>query len=310
MKNITFYYGQLSSSILQWASQYDLIVLHPSWHNIHRNQIAFLQSHNTLVLAYVSIGEDLQSVRYRNTDMLASSRFVGDGSGVCVDGQLSYGGYASYYVQIDSAHSEPARNPESNAAIVNTGDPNWFEVINSSTFDSHDGVCGLQEILSLDYGRGLGCDGVMLDGFDMAAPDEWATPQNRRQYSWTAAGYTRFLKQLRTHFPDVLVMQNQGLFFFDPRFPQSEFCTAECIDYLLIENLQSHHSFDTQDLMVNYLPHIKKYDLQLCTLSYSEDDLHKICQQTLPIAKEIGAYHYVTNRHLTRWNDVVRMSLL
>ena len=89
------------------------------------------------------------------------------------------GGFASYYLDDNSVHDSPThtgdgfpdRNHLFGSLFVNAGDPKWFDAIDTMMIDGPDGLPGLRETLTLDHGRGLGCDGVFLDTFDTAAPN-------------------------------------------------------------------------------------------------------------------------------------------
>ena len=104
--------------------------------------------------------------------------------------------------------------------------------------DGPDGLPGLRETLTLDHGRGLGCDGVFLDTFDTAAPDRYTNElsANETQFEWTAPGFASFARRVRQAYPNRVILQNRGLFFFDPRFPQYEFTTRGSIDFALFES--------------------------------------------------------------------------
>ena len=41
--------------------------------------------------------------------------------------------------------------------------------------------------------------------------------QNETKFEWTAPGFGAFIRRLRGAYPDKLILQNRGLFFFNPR---------------------------------------------------------------------------------------------
>src|SRR6185503_5692112 len=115
----------------------------------------------------------------------------------------------------------PDRNAVFGGSFVNAGDPQWFDALDAMRLDSTDRVSGLREVLTTAYGRGLGCDGVFMDTFDTCAPNAWtdASSTNQSEFEWTAAGFRAFTQRLRDRYPDRIILQNRGLFFFDPRLP-------------------------------------------------------------------------------------------
>jgi hypothetical protein len=155
-------------------------------------------------------------------------------------------GWASYYLDDNSVFTSPTglgdgipdRNQSFGGYFVNAGDPRWFEVLDASLLDGADRVAGLREMLRLDHGRGLGCDGLFLDTLDTASPNgnTDAGSASLAKFEWTAAGMGRFVSRLRQVYPRLLLLQNRGLFFFDPRLPHFQVGTRGQIDFLLFES--------------------------------------------------------------------------
>lgn len=83
-----------------------------------------------------------------------------------------------------------------------------------------------------NYGRGLGCDGVFLDTIDTAAPNTYTSTasSNESKFEWTAPGFSAFIQHVRQAYPDRLILQNRGLFFFDPQYPHYAFTPRGNID--------------------------------------------------------------------------------
>jgi hypothetical protein len=96
----------------------------------------------------------------------------------------------------------------------------------------------LRELLTGDYGRGLDCDGVFLDTIDTAAPNSYtdAASDNETEFEWTAPGFGAFIKRVHETYPAKLILQNRGVFFFDPRKPQYAFNPRGAIDLLMFES--------------------------------------------------------------------------
>jgi hypothetical protein len=277
------YYGALDPASILALKQYPLVIVHPHNGNITRPQIRDLQrgvntnisSDNVVVLCYISIGEDSRTYGLSNAQMLADTRFTGNGTGPSVDprgkivgakslvglnplGVPTNGGFASWYLNDNATYNAlaasgvPDENPNFLTRYVNAGDPAWYNLVNNELADAPVPVgypgnpLGMKEMLSTTYGRGLGCDGVFLDTIDTAAPNSYAPTISN--FEWTANGYTNFIKQVRLDYPGKVILQNRGLFFFDPRMPHNEVSARGAIDLLMFEsyrlNSNSTQTFD------------------------------------------------------------------
>ena len=271
--------GAGRSAAVDTAHEYQLVIVNPTHANLHRQDIAAIQaganpsdpSDDVLVLCYVSAGEDLRTPALTDDQVRADPRFRGDGTGPRVDprgpnaaGQSLAGldplglpsnggtGFASYYLDDDSVFDSsshvgdgfPDRNPLFGSLFVNAGDPAWFEVLDGMTIDSPDGLAGLREVLTSGYGRGLDCDGVFLDTIDTAAPDSYTNPasSNETKFEWTAPGFGAFIRKVHNTYPDKLVLQNRGLFFFDPRHGAYAYNARGAVDFVLFESYRLNSS--------------------------------------------------------------------
>jgi len=266
-------YDAWDAASIAIAKQHQLVVLRPDRANLDRAAIADLQAgvdpadpaDDVIVLGYVSVGEDLRTTPLTDDQIRADPRFAGDRSGPRsdprgpdADGQSLQGiaplgipsnggtGFASYYLDDNSIHNSPIhmgdgfpdRNEIFGGLFVNAGDPNWFTTIDGMTIDSDDHVGGFRETLTTGYGRGLGCDGVFLDTIDTAAPNSYtnAASSNESKFEWTAPGILALMRRLRQSYPNHIILQNRGLFFFDPEFPHYAFTTRGSIDFALFES--------------------------------------------------------------------------
>ncbi|HYF01632.1 MAG TPA: hypothetical protein VEJ18_22105, partial [Planctomycetota bacterium] len=228
---------------------------------------------DVLVLAYISVGEDLRTTNLTDEQMLADPRFMGDGSGPRVDprgpdadggtlagvdprGVPSPGGtgWASWYLDDNDHNGRPDRNGRFGGCFVNAGDPAWFAVMQDMLLDEPHGRAGLREILTTSHGRGLGCDGVFLDTIDTAAPNHFSPPgsENPSQFEWTAPGFLDFIRRLRQAYPSTLILQNRGLFFFDVRLPHFAFNARGLIDFVLFESLRLNSNSHEQWNPIHY----------------------------------------------------------
>lgn len=227
------YYGGLNDALIEQAKRYDIIILHPDLGDITREQVMEIQKGGTRVMGYLSIGEDLRTAGMTPEQMLEDERFTGNGKGPRIDARESGeygladarpegrespagGGYASYYLDDNDHDGKPDFNPNFGCAYTNIGDPSWYEALESMTMDGADGISGIREILTCDYGRGLGCDGVFLDTVDTCAPNIYTEDDNpgRTRFEWTAPGVIRFIERMKKEYPDKYVVQNRGLFSF------------------------------------------------------------------------------------------------
>jgi hypothetical protein len=265
-------YGDWNDSAIAFAKQHDLVIVHPTASQLTREFIADLQhgqdaadpADDVLVLCYVSVGEDGRLFNLTDAQARSDPRFRGDGTGPRVDprgpnadgqpltnipllGSPSSGGtgWASYYLDDNSVFLSasgkgdgiPDRNSIFGGYFVNAGDPKWFDVIDADRFEQ-DGIYGLREVLTASWGRSLDCDGVFLDTIDTAAPNNFtsAASLNLSKFEWTAPGMSLFIKHLHEVYPHRLLLQNRGLFYFDPRKPQFQFSTSGNIDFFFFES--------------------------------------------------------------------------
>jgi hypothetical protein len=266
-------YGPWTSNDVAIAKRHQLAIVDPGRGNLGRAEIRDLQAgldrgdprDDVIVLCYVSIGEDLRTISLTDDQVRADPRFRGDGSGPRIDprgpgadggpldgidpkGVPSNGGtgFASFYLDDKDVHNSaahvgdgfPDRNPVFGGLFVNAGDPKWFDAVDAMTADGPDGRSGLRELLTSAYGRGLDCDGVFLDTVDTAAPNSYtdAASPNQTEYEWTAPGFAAFIRRVHQTYPGKLLLQNRGVFFFDPRRPQYAFNPRGAIDFLLFES--------------------------------------------------------------------------
>lgn len=274
-KRIDYYlshYAAWEESDVAAARRHALVIAHPAG-NLTRDLVARIRqgadpadpSDDVVVLGYISVGEDVRTVGLTDEEMVADPRFLGDGTGPRVDprgpnadGQPLDGvdprgapspagaGYASWYLDdndVDrnsAGDGKPDRNGKFGGCFVNAGDPKWFDVLDEMRLDGPDGRAGLREILTTTHGRGLGCDGVFLDTIDTAAPNPFtdASHVNPSEFEWTAPGFRSFIARVRGAYPGALLLQNRGLFFFDPRHPHYLFNARGLVDFVLFESFR------------------------------------------------------------------------
>lgn len=261
------HYGAWGEEEVRMAHRHRLVILHPSADGVTRDLVARIRagahpgdpSDDVLVLGYLSIGEDPRTVGLSDEEMLADPRFRGDASGPRVDprgpdadgqplggidprGSPSPGGrgFASWYLDDNDADGKPDRNGRFGGAFVNAGDPAWFDTLDGLRIDDLHGRAGLREILTLTYGRGLGCDGVFLDTIDTCAPNSFTdrSHPNPSEFEWTAPGFQGFIRRLRGAYPAALILQNRGLFFYNPRHPHYAFNPRGSVDFVLFESFR------------------------------------------------------------------------
>jgi len=284
-------YGPWSDESVATAWRHQLVILHPARSNdVTRGLVARLQggadpndpADDVKVLCYVSVGEDLRTAGVEDDQLLADPRFRGDGTGPRIDprggpdadggpldgidprGAPSTGGtgFASYYLDDNDVHNSaahvgdgrPDRNGIFGGLFVNAGDPAWFDVVDRMELDGPDGQAGLREVLTADQGRGLACDGVFLDTIDTAAPNSFtdAGSPNQSEFEWTAPGFAAFIRRVHDTYPDKLILQNRGLFFFDPRLPQFQVNAGGAIDFVLFESYRLDANDDQEWDPVHY----------------------------------------------------------
>jgi hypothetical protein len=266
-------YGSWDPAGIAVAKRHDLVIVHPTARNLKADLIADLKrgtdpadpADDVIVLCYVSVGQDDRSFGLTDAQALADPRFKGDGTGPRIDprgptpasgaltgldpkGLPSNGGtgWASYYLDDNSVFRSPQhvgdgvpdRSGEFGVFYVNAGDPKWFDVLDARLIDGPDRSAGLRELLTPDHGRGYACDGLFLDTLDTVAPNSYTTADSAAltKFEWTAAGLSRFVARLHETYPGRLLLQNRGLFYFDPRLPHFALTTRGSIDFAFFES--------------------------------------------------------------------------
>ncbi|HVZ86037.1 MAG TPA: hypothetical protein VHG72_03660, partial [Polyangia bacterium] len=363
-------YGALDADDIATAKTYQLVIVDPTQGSLTRDQVASIQEgmdpndpgDDVIVLGYVSVGEDLRTANLTAAQMRADPRFVGDGQGPRIDprgwqaagsrldgiaplGAPSNGGlgFASYYLDDNSVDDSathtgdgiPDRNAIFGGCFVNAGAPAWFDTLDAMTKDGPDQHAGLREVMTTTYGRGLGCDGVFMDTIDTAAPNSFtnASSTNQSSFEWTAPGFSAFIARVHQAYPERLLLQNRGVFFFDPRKPAYEFTTRGSIDFSLYESFMLDSSplhlsdpYSYPDNRYNYAPKImveanRADGFVPLSLDYAEGPPDQMSELTL-IGQSTAGYStllqdidvtqnltgfrdYITNAAVTLVNDFV-----
>lgn len=283
------HYGELTPGVIAVAERHELVICHPFGGDVHREQVAEIQdgldpddpADDVLVLGYISVGEDLRTDAFRGGEALASDpRFVGDGTGPRVDPRgpgLEGGllrnlpvlgdpsphgtGFASFYLDDTYPDGVPDQNPVFGGAFTNAGDPKWFDVLEHMTFET-DGMPGMLEILTTTVGRGLGLNGLFMDTFDTPAPNVFTDVSNSlnpTDYEWTGPGFPLFIRRARAAHPRALLLQNRGLFYYDPTYPHFELHAGDAVDYVFFESYRSDNNTDSHVIDDYYFSN--KYDV-------------------------------------------------
>lgn len=357
------YFGALDAAKIRIAETHDLVVLYPGQATVTRAAIADIQDgvnptdprDDCIVLGYLNVGEDERTIGKTNTELLADARFVGNGLGPRIDprgagaggqslAQIDLrglpsvsGGFASFYLDDNSVEANgvgdglPDRNGVTGACFVNAGDPRWFETLHDMRLAA-EGFAGIEEMLTTNVGAGLGFDGLYLDNIDTCAPNSFTAPGSvdHATFEWTAPGVTWFQSELRRRYPKQVMLQNRGLFFFDPSFPHYQFSTGPFLDFLKIENYRLDRDptvdFDPLAFAINkhniapkLTAEAQRFTFQVLTLGYAEGP--SIDTQTLvggsdrgaatlatdvAEAEQVGFRHYLTNAAGDLVNDFAR----
>jgi hypothetical protein len=342
-------YGPWDAAGMDVARHVQLAIVHPKRGDVTRALVTSIQAgasaddpaDDVIVLCYVSVGEDMRTPLLDDAMVRADPRFRGDGSGPRVDprgptasgmslagidprGAPSNGGggFASFYLDDNSVAASathtgdgfPDRNPIFGSLFVNAGDPAWFTVVDGMTLDGPDGLAGLREVLTTTTGRGLGCDGVFLDTIDTAEPNSFtdASSPNRTTYEWTAPGFGAFIRHVHAAYPDKLVLQNRGLFFFDPRHPQYAFNARGAVDFVLFESyrLDSNaadlaNSIQYPDNRYNVAPKLmaeanRPDGFKVLSLGYAVGPPGQMSSDTLTGQSTVGYADLIEDIHVTQ----------
>lgn len=316
----------------QLRRNFSMVILEPG--NATQELVRYIQSgrdarpgtsDDVIVLGYFSAGEDSRTLHIEDKDLPRGNRMgprvdprpgapFADGTGdltvVRKEGNPSPGGigYASYYLDDNDRNGVPDRNKVFGGAFVNAGDPHWFNDALEFTF-KRDTVSGLREILTTSYGRGLGCDGVMLDTFDTPIPNAWTNKDsaNQSEFEWTASGFKDFTLRLRERFPEKVVLVNRGAAFFNPDLPHYRYTLRGSIDLLLFESFYTDsnpgHTVSPffPDNRFNYAPRInaeadRADGFKVVTIGYKQT---AIASETA-LVSQLGWYPLVTDGALSK----------
>lgn len=337
VRDYFIHYGEFDAHTEAVAKTHDLVILHPHNGRLSVEVVQRIQlgvdpedpADDVLVLAYISVGEDVRTIYFTDAEMLLDPRFVGDGSGPRIDPRGPYAdgqslanidplgapsnggtGYASWYLDDNSVDRDPNdigdglpdRNAYFGGCFVNAGDPAWFDVLDTMTVDGADGVQGIAELLTTDFGRGYGCDGLFLDTIDTCAPNIYTNSSsgNQSEFEWTAPGFTAFMHRLKQRYPDKLVLQNRGLFFFDKRRAHYDCTSRGAIDFVLFEsyrlNSNGFQGFDPYyfpDNKHNVMPKLmaeanRPDGFRVLSLGYAEGPPEEMSVQTLVGGSTLG----------------------
>lgn len=360
------HFGPLDNATIRVAETHDLVILYPGQPTVTRAAIADIQDgvspgdprDDCIVLGYLDIGLDERTIARTDPQLLADPRFVGDGSGPRVDprgpgaggqslAQIDLsglpsvsGGFASFYLDDNSVEANgigdglPDRDGVTGACFVNMGDPVWFDTLYGMRL-AQEGLAGIEEMLTTNQGAALGFDGLYLDNVDTCAPNAFTAPgqADHATFEWTAPGATAFVAELRRRHPERVILQNRGLFFFDPTYPHYAFCTGPFLDFLKIENyrLDSDPTVDFDpytfaDNKHNVAPKLsaeaQRFTFQVLTLGYASGPSidantllgtsttgHATLLQDVREAEQMGFRHYLTNAAGDLVNDFARNNM-
>lgn len=346
------YYDPVTNSVIEEAKQYDIVILHPVSGGLTREKVRAIQESGTVVLGYLSIGEDLRTNGKTAAQMLMDERFTEDGTGPRVDPRAmgedgldgvdplgdpspAGTGFASYYLDDNDHDGLPDFNPSFRCAYTNIGDPAWYDTLNGMLMDGVDKVPGIREILTEDYGRGLGCDGLFLDTVDTCAPNVFTSDQdpNRTRFEWTAPGAAYFMGRLKEEYPDKYLLQNRGLFFYNYAFPQFDYSPRKYVDFLMFESYmldsnseQLYYETYFAENKYLYAPKIvaeanRPDGFRVLSLGYAEgpeeyqlrDTLQgktnaglEVLLEDMREAESVGFSHYITDKFLVLPNHFVQ----
>lgn len=360
------YFGALDAAKIRIAETHDLVVLNAADPTVTRAAVADIQNgvdaadprDDCIVLGYLDLGEDERTIGRSDLQLLADPRFVGNGTGPRVDprgpgaggqslAQIDLaglpaisGGYASFYLDDNTVEAngigdgKPDRDGVTGACYVNIGDPTWFATLHAMR-RAQEGLAGIQEMLTTTQGAALGFDGLYLDNIDTCAPNSFTSPgqPDHATFEWTAPGVTSFVAELRRQYPNAVLLQNRGLFFFDPTYPHYHFSTGPFVDFVKIENYRLDSDpavdFDPYAFAVNkniiapkLIAESQRFSFQVLTLGYasgptidpntligtSTTGLTTLRQDVLE-AEQMGFRHYLTNAAGDLVNDFARNNM-
>lgn len=209
LKSHLTHYGAWKDDDIPMYRRFGLVALQPGTYagsSTEAQAIAQIRSQGTLVLLYISLGEDVDTYG-------GAVPSKGDGRGpvhwsAAANGPVYMNmGIASFYLDewnekgwdAESVNKVPDGIPDRQgdwgSCLVNAGDSAWQRKI-------------LDQAARL---MSLGADGLFMD-----TPE---TPNPWFGYGWTAPGMYDLIRKLRAALPAKFLALNRGLFFFDPDYP-------------------------------------------------------------------------------------------
>ncbi|MFH1856153.1 MAG: endo alpha-1,4 polygalactosaminidase, partial [Candidatus Omnitrophota bacterium] len=139
-------------------------------------EIAQIKDSGTVVIGYVSLGEDVRELQ------------TGDATGPISSGILAYKGYASYYLDDNPKDGLPDQNSIWGGYFINAGNAIWQNYIINTIID---------EIINVKN-----CDGVFLDTIGIVESP---------YYSWSSPGMISMIAAIRKAYPNkYLIANNRG----------------------------------------------------------------------------------------------------
>ena len=302
------YYGVVDDDVVENAQEYDIAILHPRQGNLTRKQVEKIQSAGTKVLGYIAIGEDLRTAGRTPADMLADERFTGDGTGPKVDART------------EEETSLAAADINGAASPGGSGYASYY--LDDNDRDGN--------------GRGLGCDGLFLDTVDTCAPNGYTSDEDpgRTRFEWTAPGVNAFMQRVKENYPDKLICQNRGLFFYNHLLEHYHYSPRQYVDYLFYESYmldsnptQLYNEGFFADNKFNQLPKLsveasrpdgftvlslgyaegpKEYGLKKALEGKKNDGVAILREEIAEAENVAGFSHYITDGNLTMINDFVK----
>lgn len=216
LNNHVCYYGKNKVDDL---ANFDLVIIDTK--NYDPQAIADMKTNGSIVVGYVSIGEDAR-ILPGSDGILGTSDdepLSGDGTGpITTNGgaippTLTYAGYASYYLDENPKDNYPDKNGNWNSYYINAGNAEWQDYIINALID---------EIINVK-----GCDGIFIDTIGIVDEQPW--------YAWTKPGMISLIADIRAACPNKYIIANRGFSLFDD--------IEQYINVVMFESFTSSYDF-------------------------------------------------------------------
>lgn len=259
------YYGNWTPELIAEAATFDLVILHPK-SNLTRTMVRKMQAGGTMVMGYLSVGED---------DKLHTAEATGGVSGE--DGK-----HANWYYYKDG---KPVKNGNWDSYFTRASNEHWRKALKTYRNENNQGWYGYDYILN-----SLGCDGLFLDTLDTHAPKEWGMYGD-------IEGMANLIAWIKTNIGRKHLVLNRGLYFWEADYTAEETMARvrSCASAVMFENYIEEGNLDQWEGRIR-AQYQKPDGFSVITLDYKTAKIDETCNRAI---KKQGWTAYVADTQLS-----------